>query len=100
MFEPTSRYYILETANYTGADGQIHAYKRRRFLPRGNTLVLLTELTVNEGERLDLISARTIGDPEQFWRVCDANDAMNPFDLVTEPGVTLRVPIPQVAELR
>ena len=100
MFESNSRYYILKTETFTGADGRIHSYKRRRFLPRGSTLALLTEVTVDEGERLDLISARTIGDSEQFWRVCDANDAMNPFDLVTEPGSTLRVPLPQVEEIR
>ena len=37
------------------------------------------------GDRLDLITARTLGDPEQFWRICDANDALDPDDLA-EPG--------------
>ena len=32
--------------------------------------------------RLDTIAASTIGDAQQFWRLCDANDALNPFDLV------------------
>jgi nucleoid-associated protein YgaU len=55
------------------------------------------EVTVTEGDRLDLIAFRTLGDPEIFWRICDANDAMNPFDLVAdgEIGRKLRVPIPQ-----
>ena len=34
-----------------------------------------------QGDRLDLITARTLGDPEQFWRVCDANDALDPAEL-------------------
>jgi hypothetical protein len=97
MFEPSSRYYSLETATFTLPDGRIVAYKRRRFLPRGEGMDLLMEVTVTEGDRLDLIAFRTLGDPEIFWRICDANDAMNPFDLVAdgEIGRKLRVPIPQ-----
>ena len=96
MFEYTSRYYDLETATYTTPDGRVVAYKRRRFLPRGGEMSPLAEVTVTRGDRLDLIAARTLGDPEQFWRVCDANDAMNPVILTEDPGRTLRVPVPQV----
>ena len=96
MFEPTSRYYNVETATLTAQDGRVIAYKRRRFLPQGEEMPLLVEVTVTEGDRLDLITARTLGDPEQFWRVCDANNAMNPVELTDEPGMTLRVPVPQV----
>lgn len=95
MFEYTSRYYALETATYTTPDGRVIAYKRRRFLPQGKEMPLLVEVTVTQGDRLDLIAARTLGDPEQFWRVCDANDAMNPADLGAEPGRAVRVPVPQ-----
>ena len=94
MFEPTSRYYALDDASLTTTDGSIIAYKRRRFLPDGEKIPLLVEVTVTEGDRLDLITARTLGDSEQFWRVCDANNTMNPSDLI-EPGRILRVPIPQ-----
>jgi hypothetical protein len=96
MFEPTSRYYALETAPYTAPDGRVVAYKRRRFLPQGAGMPLLVEVPVTGSDRLDLIAARTLGDPEQFWRVCDANDAMNPLDLTAELGRTLRVPVPQL----
>ena len=96
MFEPTSRYARLETATFTAADGRAIAYKRRRFLPRGEEMPLLVEVIVSQSDRLDLITARTLGDPEQFWRVCDANNAMNPTDLTATPGLTLRVPVPQV----
>lgn len=100
MFEPTSRYYALETAISTTTDGRVIAYKRRRFLPHAEWSQLLVEITVNDGDRLDLITAKTLGEPEQFWRVCDANNAMNPFDLTAEPGRTLRVPVPQFEEPR
>jgi len=55
---------------------------------------VLAELSVGQGERLDVLSARAIGDAEQFWRICDANDAMYPPDLVAVPGQRLRVPVP------
>ena len=95
MFEPTSRYCALATGTHTLPDGRTVAYKRRRLLPRGRDLPLLVEVPVTEGDRLDLITARTLGDPEQFWRVCDANDALNPPDLLAELGRVLRVPVPQ-----
>lgn len=95
MFDPTSRYYAIETVQLTAPDGRVIAYKRRRFLPQGETLPLLVEVVVTEGDRLDVITARTLGDPEQFWRVADANNAMNPTELTDEIGRALRVPIPQ-----
>jgi nucleoid-associated protein YgaU len=64
-------------------------------LPAGESLPLLVEVTVQPGERLDLITARTLGDPLQFWRIADANNAMDPQELAAEPGTVLRVPVPQ-----
>lgn len=100
MFEANSRYVAVETAEYDTPDGRKLAYLKRRFLPQGSSLPTLVDATVTEGDRLDLITARTIGDPEQFWRVCDANDALNPFDLAKTPGRVLKVPVPQIEELR
>lgn len=95
MFEPTSRYYALEEATFTMGDGRVVTYKRRRPIPRAAELQLLAEVEVTQGDRLDLITARSLGDPEQFWRVADANDAMNPFELTSAVGRRLRVPLPQ-----
>ena len=94
MFEPGSRYFALEEATFTFADGRTVAYKRRRFLPQGRTLPRLAVVTVEAGDRLDLIAARTLGDPEQFWRICDANDAVDP-EALAEPGNRLVVPTPE-----
>ena len=95
MFDPNSRYYNLETAVVETPDGRELAYKRRRFLPRAETMPLRAEVTVVEGDRLDLITARLLSDPEQFWRVADANNAMDPLDLTSLPGRRLRVATPQ-----
>ena len=98
MFEHTSRYAHLPEATYTSEDGHTIKYIRRRFLPHGRTLPLLTEAEVEVGDRIDLIAARTLGDAEQSWQVCDANNAMNPFSLTDEVGRVLRIPIPQFPE--
>ena len=96
MFEHTSRYYNLKTAQYTTADGRKIAYKRRRFLPQGQTMPLLQEVMVVEGDRLDLITHNTLGETEQFWQVCDANNTLNPTELTAEIGETIRIPMPQI----
>jgi hypothetical protein len=94
MFDFTSRYYALETAFYAAPDGRTLAYKRRRFLPQSSGMQMLAEALVVEGDRLDLITARTLGRGEHFWRVADANDAMNPFALTEEAGRRLHIPNP------
>jgi hypothetical protein len=96
MFEHTSRYYKLETAEYTTADRRKIAYKRRRFLPQGQAMPLFQEVTVVESNRLDLITFNTLGDPLYFWQVCDANNTMNPEELTAEIGKVIRIPTPQV----
>jgi nucleoid-associated protein YgaU len=93
MFSPTSRYFALETATIPLPDGRIAAYKRRRFVPAAGSFAQLAEVVVTQDDRIDLITSRTLGDPEQFWRVCDANDALDPTDLVVT-GRRLRVPVP------
>ena len=97
MFDSSSRYASLELAKLTDAEGRDVAYVRRRFLPHGEKLPLLAELPVANAERLDLITHRTLGDPEHFWRICDANNAMNPFDLTGDgaSALPLRIPVPQ-----
>jgi hypothetical protein len=95
VFEPTSRYYALETVTTTFPDGRVATYKRRRFAPHSESMRLLQEAFVGQGERLDLITARTLGDPEQFWRICDANEALDPSSLTGVPGRALRIPIPE-----
>lgn len=94
MFDFTSRYASLETATFTTREGETVAYVRRRFLPPGETLPLLAEASLQSGERLDLFAFRTLGDPLAFWRIADANNAINPFDL-EQDGTPLRVPVPQ-----
>lgn len=95
MFPVTSRYYEIETTTLMTPDGQEITYLRRRFLPDGAKAIALSEHWVAQGERLDNISARYFGDPEQFWLIGDANNAMWPDDLTAEVGRALLIPLPQ-----
>lgn len=92
-FPTTSRYRSIQAAQITASDGRTIVYLHRRFLPV-STGLLLAEHTVGQGDRLDNITARYLGDPEQFWQVCDANNAMKPGDLTAEIGRRLRIPMP------
>ncbi len=98
MFEPTSRYAEIETVRMTLKDAQgeprIVSYKRRRFVPPGVAMTTLAEHTVAQGDRLDNIAARYVGDPEQFWRICDANDVVRPEELTEEVGRVIRIGLP------
>lgn len=95
MFESKSRYYSLDNANFVAPNGRIIIYKKRRFLPKASNMQILAEVTVSQSDRLDLIASRVLGDPEQFWRICDANNALNPKDLTATLGRTLRISAPQ-----
>lgn len=95
MIDPDSRYAPLAPLRYVMPDGRTVAYLPRRMLPPGTSLPLLSTATVVQGDRLDAVAARTLGDPLAFWRIADANDAMDPFELTAVPGRTLRVPVPQ-----
>jgi nucleoid-associated protein YgaU len=95
QFPITSRYYQSATATLETPDGKTIVYLRRRFVPDPRRFSLLQEHTVTEGERLDNIAAQYLGDPEQFWRIADANGAMKPEDLTAEPGRKLRITLPE-----
>lgn len=90
MFDPDSRYALIEVARHETLSGRSIAYVRRRMLPRvgdeGSG-----QVTVVANERVDHLAARVFGDPLQFWNLCDANEAMIPDELVEQPGRRLRV---------
>lgn len=96
MFPTTSRYSGIETVEYTLADGRLVRYLRRRFLPPSSKGVDTAEHVVHQKDRLDRIAATYFGDPEQFWRICDSNDAMKPEELTAQPGRRLRIKLPGV----
>jgi len=95
FFPPASRYYNIEIATYETWDGRVLKYVRRRFVPPPERFSPLQEYLVVQGDRLDNITARYLGDPEQFWRVCDSNRAMRPDELTETIGRRLRITLPE-----
>jgi hypothetical protein len=95
MFDSSSRYAGLPLEQYTNTAGNVITYVSRRFSPQPDTMSVLTQTTVRDQERLDQITTRTLGNPLLFWLVADANDGMDPWDLVQTPGSTLIIPQPQ-----
>jgi hypothetical protein len=89
MFFKGSRYENVETDSITNAQGQVIRFKKVRFIP---DTPAQAAVVVNQGERLDHIAQRVYQDPEIFWRICDANFALSPPDLVAESGRILKVP--------
>ncbi|MDP9190327.1 MAG: LysM domain-containing protein [Acidobacteriota bacterium] len=94
-FDPSSRYYAIEIAEITVADGRTMRYVRRRFISQPSQFETLTEHTVTQGDRIDTIAARYLGDPQQYWRVCDANVVIRPDTLTEVPGRGVRITLPE-----
>ena len=84
-----------QVLSVTTPTGGTVRYLRWRLLPQGQDMPAAQNYIVQAGQRLDLIASRVLGDPLQYWRIADANNAMNPFDLVAVPGAALRIPVPQ-----
>jgi hypothetical protein len=100
LFPPNSRYSGIDTDTYLSQptleepEGKRIIYLRRRFLPPSSHFALLQEYVVDEGERIDNITAAFLNDPEQYWRICDANNVMHPQEC-EEPGRRLRITLPE-----
>lgn len=95
MFAATSRYAPLPTTTYTTPDGRQIAYVTQRLLPPLDSFTLLLLHTVTDSDRLDNVTVEYLDDAQQFWRVCDANDQLSPFDLTATPGSTINITLPQ-----
>ncbi len=94
QFPPTSRYYGIATATLDRPGAHTVIYLERRFVPSPDGFQLLQRHTVTQGERLDNIAAQNLGDPQAFWRICDANRAMRPEELTETLGREIKITLP------
>jgi hypothetical protein len=94
-FPAQSRYAAVDTATLATPDGTQIVFLRRRFVPPAERFSLLQEHSVAAGDRLDNLAALYLDDPEQFWRLCDANNAIRPDELVEVVGRRLRITLPE-----
>lgn len=99
MFDPTSRYFSIATVTISVIDpnGETRdlRYVKRRIIPPSDGMTTLVEHTVAQGERLDVITARYLGDPTQFWRLCDANNVLQPEEL-EDTGRVIQITLPNM----
>ena len=65
------------------------------FCPPASKSITAAEHIINQGERLDNVTAQYLGDPGQFWRLCDANNVMHPDGLTAEEDRHLIIPVVQ-----
>ena len=90
MFFKGSRYANVPDREILDPDtGRTIRYKAPRFIPETRAI---RAWQTRDGERLDHIAHALWRDPERFWRLCDANRALRPAELVREPGRRLLVP--------
>jgi len=96
-FPTDSRYYGSTTLTCVTPTGESIAYLARRIVPQPGAPNFATIAThaVRQGDRLDLIAAKYLGDPLIFWLICDANGAIDPGDLLTTIGRVLNITTPQ-----
>ncbi len=94
-FPPNSRYNGSGTCTLTTIDGRTIVYLKRRLVPPPEQFSLIQEHSVVQGDRMDNLAAKYLGDPEQFWRLCDANGAIRPDELTDTIGNNIRITLPQ-----
>lgn len=89
MPQDIGRYSTVPAATWTSPEGKQVRYRRVRWIPKTQAYV---QHRVGQGERLDLISYQYYQDAERFWRICDANQALWPPDLVAKPERVILIP--------
>jgi hypothetical protein len=75
MFDSKSRYVKAETYQVTDARGRQVTVVAA---PAPPEQVLLGIHLLKQGERLDLLAARYLGDPAGYWRIAEQNNVMLP----------------------
>jgi hypothetical protein len=96
-FPTDSRYHGFGVQQYIAPNGQVIPYLTRRIVPQPGApnYAIINQYVVKQGDRLDLIAAKFLGDPLMAWLICDANGAMKPQDLIATPGRVLAITLPQ-----
>jgi hypothetical protein len=90
---PDSRYYGFAVEYFTRLDGVQVAYLQRRIVPQPDIYTSLQNYVVVDGDRLDNLASKYLGDPLLFWMIADANAATDPEDLTAQIGRTIQIPL-------
>jgi nucleoid-associated protein YgaU len=93
---PSSRYYGYPVKFFTRPDGTQVAYLERRIIPQADIYSSVQSYVVVDGDRLDNLATKFLGDPFLFWIIADANTATDPDELTSaaQIGRTIQIPLP------
>lgn len=94
---PSSRYYGAQTKQYIQPDGTPVMYLARRIVPQADIYTSVQTYVIVDGDRLDNLAARFLGDPLLYWMICDANSASDPDELTSEDQVGRTILIPMAS---
>ncbi|WP_035354697.1 hypothetical protein [Edaphobacter aggregans] len=89
---PSSRYTGTPVEKMTLPDGTEVAYLSRRIVPQATVYSQTFDYSVADGDRLDTLAARFLGDPILYWMIADANLSYHPDELTAVPGRSIRIP--------
>ena len=93
-FPPNSRYRDIPVRTRTTPDGTQQSFVGRRIIPAMERYRPLERIKTDGEIRIDGVAASAYGDPEQYWRICDANGDAEPGSATSPEGRLLIVPLP------
>ena len=74
-------------------DGTPVMYLARRIIPQAATYTTTQTYVIVDGDRLDNLASRFLGDPLLYWMICDANGVTDPDTLTAQAGRTILIPL-------
>ena len=95
VYPDNSRYHGVEITTLEQSGEEPIAHLKRRFVPPPERFSVIREHIVVEGDRVDNLAAQYLGDPELYWRLCDANAVMHPEELTEEVGAKVAITLPE-----
>jgi hypothetical protein len=93
-FALNSRYRGVPLRTRVAADGTVETYVGRRIIPAMERYGVLARRKLVDDDRIDRIAADAFGDPEQYWKICDANGDQDPALAAGPAGRLLVIPLP------
>ena len=94
MLGPDSRYRDNEDRMLERPDSGQVVYRERRLLPASSDHLITQSVERDVEERIDQLANRTLGSPDAYWQLCDANGVMNPREITQRPRNIVLVPAP------
>jgi hypothetical protein len=90
-------------SRYSGVPLKLHqprasqpgvAFVGRRFIAAASSIGVAARFVVTGSDRPDTVAAKTLGEPLLYWRIADANAALDPSELTDTLGRSIVIPLP------